>query len=83
VSRPRSRRTSGACCSGWSACWQRWPRLNQLAVELNTRTNRLKPVLAYCEEQDWVEAEVGPNRAHLHTITKLGKSYLRDLGKRS
>jgi RecA-family ATPase len=57
--------------------------LNQLAVELNTRTNRLKPVLAYCEEQDWVEAEVGPNRAHLHTITKLGKSYLRGLGKRS
>jgi len=51
--------------------------LNQLAVELNTRTNRIKPVLAYCEEQDWVEAEAGPNRSQLHSITKLGRSYLR------
>lgn len=51
--------------------------LNQLAVELNTRTNRIKPVLAYCEEQDWLEMEAGPNRSHLYSITKLGRSYLR------
>lgn len=56
--------------------------LNQLAVELNTRTNRIKPALVYCEEQDWVEMEDGPNRSHLYSITKLGRSYLRSQAKR-
>lgn len=53
--------------------------LRQLAVELNTRTNRLKEVLEHCERQDWVEVEAGPNRSQLHSITKLGRSYLRTL----
>jgi RecA-family ATPase len=53
--------------------------LTQLSVDLNTRTNRLKPVLEHCEAQDWVEVEDGPNRSKLHSLTKLGRSYLRTL----
>lgn len=53
--------------------------LTQLSVDLNTRTNRLKPVVDYCEQQDWIEVEDGPNRSKLHQVTKLGRGYLRTL----
>ena len=56
--------------------------LNQIAVGCKTRPARLKPVLEYCEGQDWVEVEAGPNRSQLHSITKLGRSYLRTLSKK-
>lgn len=56
--------------------------LTQLSVELSTKPARLKPVLEHCEMQDWVEIEDGPNRAKLHALTKLGRSYLRTLVKR-
>lgn len=57
--------------------------LTQLSVELNTRTNRLKPVMEHCEIQDWVEVEDGPNRSRLHSLTKLGRAYLRTLTRKS
>lgn len=53
--------------------------VNQISVELNTRAVRIKPVLEYCETQDWIDIEPGPNRSQLHAITKLGRSYLRAL----
>jgi DNA-binding MarR family transcriptional regulator len=53
--------------------------LTQLSVDLNTRLVRIKPVLEHCEAQDWVEVEDGPNRSKLHSLTKLGRSYLRTI----
>lgn len=51
--------------------------LNHVSVELKTRSNRIKPVLEYCEQQDLIETEHGPNRSILHSITKAGKQYLK------
>lgn len=56
--------------------------LNQIAFELNiTAKNRLKPILDLCEQQDWLEVEDGPNRSRLHSITKLGRNYLKTFKK--
>lgn len=55
---------------------------NQIAGALNvTAKTRLKPVLDYCEMQDWIDVEDGANRSHLHSLTKLGRVYLRTLNK--
>lgn len=51
--------------------------LAQLAHDLNTRTNRLKPVMDHCIANDWVDMEHGERNAQLHKITKTGRSYLR------
>lgn len=55
----------------------------QLAVDLNTRNNRLKPVIDYCETNEWVEVEDGPNRSKLHSLTRLGKTYLKTLRRKT
>jgi len=51
---------------------------NQIAMELNiTVKSRLRQIVDYCEQQDWLEVEDGPNRSRLHSITKLGRNYLK------